>query len=66
MRSVVVEDNMDVLTLRDPVLNYIEELAEFNAAVTPVAFANHFAGSCYNGPRKLDNEIRWKDGPGPS
>jgi len=46
MCSLVVENYMNILVIGDPVLNKVEELAEFDTTMTSVAFTNHFAASC--------------------
>jgi hypothetical protein len=44
VRPIIVENYMDLQTIRDIVLYKVKELAEFNTAMPPVAFAEHFTG----------------------
>ena len=53
-------------TLKDPGdVDCTFAFDETNHLQNPVLWRNGEI-NMYNGPRKLDREIRWKDGPGPS
>jgi hypothetical protein len=52
MSSVVVKDDMDIKTIGDIVFYKIKEFAEFNTAMPPVTFPDHFACSCIKSCKK--------------
>ena len=52
VRPVIIENYMDIQTVRDIVLYKVKEFVEFNATVSPLAFAEHFAGSCIESSKK--------------